>query len=334
MVPVPGQLGEEIRTSVPEVDKVIRYAPFRGDFKVGNELFRAFVGAVDPEFFEVFTFSMQEGSSLSIQDMRSIFINEELKEKYFPGQADVIGESLTFIYGERRIDFRIGGVFAKPPQNTSFSQQAYVHYDNVTDLEGIKPDNWAAFNSTFVTIDDPSNLAAVERQLQNYVEIQNRAKEDYKVDHFYLDPFVGMAVRSEKEDIWNHWFDSSLPTAAAVAPAIMAFLILLIACFNFTNTSIAIANRRIKEIGIRKVLGSNKKQLIAQFLGENVLLSILALFAGILIAAFLVPAYSAMWPFLDIKLDLLSNVDLLVFLSSIVALYGPAGRKLSRPLCE
>jgi ABC-type antimicrobial peptide transport system permease subunit len=148
------------------------------------------------------------------------------------------------------------------------------------------------------------------------------AKQDYKVAEYYLDPFAGMAVRSEREDLWNHWFNQSLPVSAAVAPGIMGILILLIACFNFTNTSIAIANRRIKEIGIRKVMGSSRKQLIAQFLGENILLTFFALIVGLLISVILVPAYSEMWPFLDIKLDLIENVELFGFLVFLLLVTG------------
>ena len=62
----------------------------------------------------------------------------------------------------------------------------------------------------------------VEKQLQQFVEIQNRAKEDYKVSEYYLDPFVGMAVRAQRERIWNHWFRYSLPTSAAIGPGVMA----------------------------------------------------------------------------------------------------------------
>jgi ABC-type antimicrobial peptide transport system permease subunit len=144
--------------------------------------------------------------------------------------------------------------------------------------------------------------------------VQNEAKKDYKVDHFYLDHFMGMAVRAEREDIWNHWLNQSLPVAAATAPGIMAFLLLLLACFNFTNTSIAIANRRLREIGIRKVMGSDRRQIVWQFLGENAVLAFFALVAGILFGMILVPAYSAMWVFLEIEFNLLGNYNLLVFL--------------------
>lgn len=318
----PLPLGHTIRESISQIDKVIRYYPIEGDFKVGDDLFYTWVAGVDPIFFETFTVDLLSGDKSLIKDKRTIFISTEIREKHFPDNEHPIGEIITYINGDKRIEFKVGGIFKKPPLNTSFFSEAYVHYDNVIDIEGWDENNWAIFNTTFVTVNKPEDLPKIEEQLQSYVEIQNRAKEDYKVNHYYLDPFEGMAVRAEKEDIWYHWFNQSLPIAAAIAPGIMAILILLIACFNFTNTSIAIANRRIKEIGIRKVMGSSKKQLVAQFLGENILLTFFGLLVGLLIAVFLVPAYSAMWPFLDIRLSLTENIEFLGFLVALLFVTG------------
>lgn len=314
----PLPLGDQIQTSVAQVDQVIRYYPIGGNFRVGNEVFRTSLSAVDPGFFELFTFPMEVGSAEGLQDKQSIVISTDLRLKYFPDQQDPVGEILTYINGDERLDFKVAGVFRKPPDNNSFYEEAYIRYDQAMDILGIREDDWSQFNLTFVTLNDPGDVPEVERQLQAYVDIQNKAKEDYKVAEYFLNPFFGSAVRAEQEGFWNHWLNNSLPIAAAVAPGIMALLILLIACFNFTNTSIAISNRRIKEIGLRKVLGSNRKQLIAQFLGENILLVFLALLAGVAMAAFLVPAYSAMWPFLEIRLDLLENLDLLGFLALLL----------------
>lgn len=318
--PIP--IGHTIRESISQIDKVIRYYPLEGDFKVGDDLFNTWVAGVDPEFFETFTIDLISGDKSLIGDKRTIFISNEIREKHFPDNENPLGEIITYINGDERIEYQVGGIFKKPPLNTSFFSEAFVHYDNVFDIYDWDENNWALFNNTFVTVNNPDDILEIEKQLQSYLEIQNRAKEDYKVDHYYLDPFEGMAVRAESEDVWNHWFNNSLPTAAAIAPGIMAILILLIACFNFTNTSIAIANRRIKEIGIRKVMGSNKKQLVAQFLGENILLTFFSLLVGLLIAAFLVPAYSAMWPFLDMSLSLTENIDFLGFLVALLFFAG------------
>jgi len=319
----PMPLGEIIRQNFSQVEEVIRVFPTGGNFKVGDELFRASVTCVDPGFFKVFTFDMIRGNGDNLQDKSRIFISDELAKKYFPDIDDPVGQIITYINGDERIEYMVGGVFKKPPQNSSFEFiEAYVHFDNVFDVEGWDKQDWSLFNTTFLYIPNARDIPNIEKQLQDYVEIQNRAKEDYKVAEYYLDPFKGMAVRAERDDIWNHWFNSSLPIAAATAPGIMAILILLLACFNFTNTSIAIANKRIKEIGIRKVLGSGRTQLVAQFLGENIMLALFALIGGILIASFLVPLYSSMWTFLDIRLNLLDSWEMIVFLFLLLLVTG------------
>ncbi|MDX1408223.1 MAG: ABC transporter permease, partial [Saprospiraceae bacterium] len=314
----PMPLGDAVRGALPQVEQVIRYFPDGGNFKVGNEVFATSVAGVDPEFFDAFTFEMVVGDASAISDKSRILISSELQQRHFPGNTNPVGEVLTYVSGEERQEFVVAGVFAKPPQNSSFGDQAFVRYDNLMDMNGWQGNEWQLFNTTFLRIPDPAAVPAVESALAGYVDIQNTNKPDYKVDRFYLDPFKGMAVRAEKSDTWNHWTRDSLPLAAASAPGIMALLILLIACFNFTNTSIAIANRRIREIGVRKVLGSSKRQLVTQFLGENLLLTFLALLAGLGIAAILVPAYSRMWAFLDIQLDLFSNPQLLMFLAGLL----------------
>ncbi len=319
----PMPLGDIVRDNFSQVGKAVRYYPGGGNFKIGDELFRTSVSTVDPEFFEMFTFEMIVGNAETIHDKSRILISDDLAVKHFPGTEDPTGSIITYISGEERKEYIVGGVFRKPPQNSSFyHMEAYVHFDNLFDVRNWDETDWSQFNTTFIWVDNRKDIPAIEKQLQEYVEIQNRAKEDYKVSEYYLDPFEGMAVRAEREDLWNHWFNSSLPAAAVVAPGIMAILLLLLACFNFTNTSIAIANRRLKEIGLRKVLGSLRSQLIFQFLSENILLAFFGLIVGLLIAHFLVPAYSQMWPFLDIDMNYQQNAGFFGFLILLLILTG------------
>jgi len=317
----PMPLARSIKGSISQVSNITRVYPTRGNFKVGDVLFRSGVTGVDPEFFDMFSFNFIAGSQAEINDKSKILISTELVERHFP-DVDPIGKILTYVDGDEKLDIIVGGVFEKQPFNSSFSSNAYVHFESILDINDWDENDWSLFNTSFVHVNNPEDIAEIESQLQQYVEIQNNAKEDYKVDSYYLDPFAGMAVRDEKEGVWNSWFQDSLPVAAAIAPGIMAILILLIACFNFTNTSIAIANRRIKEIGIRKVMGSRRNQLIAQFLGENLLLTLFALIVGLLIAEILVPAYSQMWPFLEISLNYQENAALIGFLVLLLLFTG------------
>lgn len=317
----PLPMAETLRGSVPAIDMITRVYPTGGDFKIGDELFRAGITGVDPDFFNMFSFEFADGNPAEIEDRSRIFISEQLVENHFPDQ-NPMGKILTYVSGGEKIDFIVAGVFKRQPFNSSFLMDAYVHIETALKLENLDENNWAYFTTTFLTVSNPDDVPEVERQMAEYVEIQNRAKEDYKVHEYYLDPFVGMAVRDEQEGVWNSWFHGSLPVAAAIAPGIMAILILLIACFNFTNTTIAIANRRLKEIGIRKVMGSRRKQLIAQFLGENILLTFFALVVGLLLSEILVPAYSQLWPFLEIELSYTENLGFLAFLVLLLVFTG------------
>jgi len=80
-----------------------------------------------------------------------------------------------------------------------------------------------------------------------------------------------------------------------MAPPVMALFILLIACFNFAHTSIAIFSKRLKEIGLRKTFGGQRMQLVTQFMIETRIICFIAMIVGIVIAEFLVPAYSSLW---------------------------------------
>lgn len=94
----------------------------------------------------------------------------------------------------------------------------------------------------------------------------------------------------------------------------MALLILLIACFNFTNTSIVFSSKWLKEIGVRKVAGGTRQQIIAQFMGENFLLTLLGLMLALFLARFLTSTYSAMWEYMDMEFSLSKNPALVLFL--------------------
>jgi ABC-type antimicrobial peptide transport system permease subunit len=102
----------------------------------------------------------------------------------------------------------------------------------------------------------------------------------------------------------------------------MAIFILLIACFNFANTSIAAFSKRLKEIGLRKTFGGQRSQLVTQFLFETLIICLLALFVGILIAEFLVPAYSSLWAYMTIELTLTEYPFFWIFLLLLLFLTG------------
>ena len=315
VTPIP--LADHIRQNMNEVKKVVRYIPIESNFRIGDELFQTSVGYADSLFFEMFHFDMLHGNASDFKDKKTIYISDELARIYFD-RADVVGEQITQINHGYLREFVIGGVFKRPPLNSSFYVSSFTNWENVVD-QGVITTNWKEWATTFLQIDDPSDVSLVTRQLKNYIEPQHRAREDFKVREYYLENFKGISKRNRDEPVLRrNYMRSAMPKAVVDIPSLMAVLLLLLACFNFTNTSIALSGQRLKEIGIRKVIGGVRKQLITQFLGESFLLCFLGLVTGLLIAEYLVPAYDNLWTWLELNLNYSDHPAFFFFLGVLL----------------
>lgn len=313
--PVP--LGNVIRHNIPDVEKTVRMSWSFSNFKVEDNLFPSELAYADPDFFQVFTFEMVAGDPGQLNDKSRIFLREDMALKLF-ATTDVVGKSLTQVIGSVVKEYVVGGVFKKQPNNSSFRELAYTHYDNYFDeAKEVNENDWKHRNTLFVLVDDPTRLDAISKQLQPYKENNNKVREDFIIREFKLDPFVGMGRRDSANDTWTQTRESS-PTAAVISPMIMAILVLLIACFNMTNTSIAISSRRLKEIGIRKVMGSMRSQLIVQFLGETTFVCAIALVLGLALGELLLSGWNALWEHMNLTSHYLDNPRFLLFVIVIL----------------
>jgi len=317
----PLPLGPAIKQNIPDVNGMARMAWSFSDFKIEDNVLRADLVYVDPDFFTMFTFDFIHGSPTVASDKSKVLLSDEMAIKLF-GTTDVVGRQLTQVLGADTKEVTVGAVFRKPAMNNSFDRSAYMHFDNVYDDDkGIAETDWKARVSLFVEIDDPSRLESVSKQLQQYRENNNKVREDFIIKEFLLDPLVGMARRDSAAENWS-MTRSSPATAAVVSPVIMAVLVLLISCFNMTNTSIAISARRLKEIGIRKVMGSMRLQLIVQFIGETLFMCFLALVLGLFIGEVLIASWNALWPEIKISSHYTDAPKVLTFLIVILLATG------------
>jgi putative ABC transport system permease protein len=317
----PMPLGEQIKITEPGTVSVVRYLPSTSNIKIGSEIFSTDVAYADSAFFDLFSFKLLAGSFSNFQEKNKIFISADLAQKYF-NTTNVIGREITQINNNQTKIFTIGGVFEEQPLNSSFSFSAITLFSNLSDLSNgsnLVTTDWAAWNTTFLKITDSKQVSAMQRQLRHYVQPQNWSGNSIKVKDYYLQNFKGMAQRGMEEPVvkWQQ-LRYGIPQQAIIVPNVTAFLLLLLACFNFTNTSIAISSKRFKEIGVRKVMGANKSQLILQFMGENLLVCFFALIAGLVFAEFLIPAYNRLWPFLKLSLKYIGNLEFMFFLTGLL----------------
>ena len=326
--PIP--IGNAIKENIGDVDEVLRYVPSGSNFRLGTDLFNENITYVDPNFFEFFNFEIISGNPDILKDKSSVIISSEVADKYFPN-GDALGNTIIQITDGAGVrEYAIAGIFKKQPMNSSFQGvdmltniNNYIEIVNIEEKETDMQHDWKYWSTTFVKVSDKSRISAIEERLNsNYIEVQNNARLDYKIENYALEPFVGMGQRAADDVIRGHWLHEALPPPAVYVPVIMGVLILLIACFNFTNTSMAIASRRLKEIGLRKVMGGLRQQLIIQFMLENLVLCFMALLAGLVFAAFLVPTYSNMWAFLDISLNFTENAGFYGFLVLVLLFTG------------
>lgn len=331
----PIALGNAVRNNISDVDKVVRYSPNGGNFRVGDDLFQTNVTNVDPEFFQLFTFDFLEGDG-ALKDKSQIVINEEMAKKYF-GNESALGKMMVQVLDSGKTkEFFVSGVFREQPSNSSFGDPAFTRYEHQFSGASNGPNkydenSWYYRATLFVQVNDPSRIASIETQLLPYTENNNKIREDFIMKGFRLHSFVGMAVDDEYSERPGTWTNGGSPIAAVIGVGAMGIFVLLIAIFNMTNTSVAISSRRLKEIGIRKVMGSTRKHLIVQFIGETTITCFLALLLGIAIGELLlIPAFNDLWPELKLNPDYFGRPDFLIFMvgtllaTSLLAGFYPA----------
>ncbi len=303
---------EEI-TRVHRSDLTIRY---------GEKIFEKTIGFADENVFSIFDYPITRGDVNSIRDLRSALITEKFAKICF-GDADPMGEMIKiFLDDGKEKSFVVTAILKDIPENSTFQFSVLTHIDNFIDMFQLNENDWRAWVAgTFLLIPDAGSVKSIEDQLEKYVPLQNEAKEDFKIDRFFLEPLAD--VPNTARDTWNYWLGYGLHPAALLSPTIMAILILLLACLNFTNTALAISSRRLKEIGLRKVMGGQRSQIIIQFLGENIVLCFVALLVSLLISGYLMDEWNIMWEY-TIRLNFADGGKLWLFLFVLLIVTGLA----------
>lgn len=250
----------------------------------------------DPNFFDLFSLKLKSGQKDVFKDKSKAIISERIARKYF-GDENPVGKQLTIRNHDEIVkQFLIGAVAEKIPVNSSFQFDIITQYENLLDCYAQKEFDWSSDIRPVLYFKLNKGTASneVEELLQQYATIHNEVKESWKIKNFYLTPF-----KEQKDEArFMHSFTtrSGLPITALYGSLIMNALILLIACFNFANTSLAYANNRLKEIGIRRTFGGVRWQVIKQFFAENFVLCLIALILSIEIANTWVGWMNKQWP--------------------------------------
>lgn len=314
-LPLPGVVKENIK----DVEKLTRYHFSWSNLKREDDLFSSRLAYVDPAFFEMFSFHFIEGDVKDINDKSSILISEKLATTLFGSPSSALGKSITQVYGTELKELRVAAVYKNAPMNSSwYNREAFLNFENMKEeFKDKSDDDWRKEVTLFLQISDSSRIAQIEKQLQPFIEFNNKVRPDFVLSKFFLDPLVGMGHADRQAEV-RTWTWSAPPQSAIIGSAVMGVLILLIACFNLTNTSMAISSRRLKEIGIRKVMGSMRNQLVVQFLSETLFIVFVALLLGVVIGEYLVGGWNLLWEFMRLETHYLDHPRFVFFLVFIL----------------
>ena len=292
---VPLPLGNITDKTISDVELSSRYNQSQSNFKRDADLFSSNLSYVDPDFFQMFTFEFIEGDPESIKDNTSVAISESMAIRLFGTANEAFEKNITQVYGNELKELKITGVFRDQPRNSSFfhpNGSAFMNFDNYKDeFAEVREDDWTAESTLFVTINNGTRITSVHKQLQSYLDANNKARPDFQIKEFTVNQFASMAKEDRATDARVRT-NPAPPKSAILGAITVGVPILLIACFNLTNTAIAVSSRRLKEIGIRKVMGSKRKQLILQFIGETTFICLLGLVVALLLTRPLVAGWN------------------------------------------
>lgn len=289
--------GPAFKAQLPEIENYVRLQGESYNIKKGNDILVQDALKVDSSFFSIFTFDFIEGSpKTALKDPQSVVISEEVAEKYF-GKESALGKTLSINYEDKFQPFTVAGVTKKSPQNSSIKIDLLIPFHR----EKSHDDQWINFYlNTFVTLKPLANPKALEAKFANIYAREAKgqlieAKEKWNFQNtiqYGLQPFLEVHLSTDFRAA-NGLKDESNPMYSYVLIGLAVFL-LLIACINFVNLTVARSVKRSKEIGIRKVVGGDRKQLIFQFMGESFVLSLIAFLLAIVLVELTLPIFNTL----------------------------------------
>ncbi len=297
----PLSLAEPLKEKYPFIEQVTRVFRQSADFKINGKTFGAEGGgyAVDPEFLEIFTFGWQAGDkSTALANPRSIVLTEPTAKMFFP-EAEALGATVQMgDFG----DFTVTGIIPEPPHRSHIRFDYLFSYSTISEAFTKEQQGQAGIydfddiwqGHTYLLLDKKANQATLDQALAEQALAYSQKD---KQEHYLFEP-QPLADVMPSRDLANE-IGVGTPTIVIYFLMALGLIIILSACFNYMNLSVARSIKRAREIGVRKVIGARKKDIVLQFLGEAMLISVFAFGVAVCLLEFLIPAFFNLDPFVS-----------------------------------
>ena len=289
--------GPSFASRVPGIEAFVRVGSGSADIRTADGVVTQSYLYADPDFFSVFSFPFKSGNAATaLSGPNLAVISEDLAKRQF-GTLDAVGKLLYMKTGDKFEPYQVTGVAKRCPQNSSIQFDMVLRLNEPADMKK-QPYVWQSFFlTTYVLLAPHADKRTVEKGMTaayhiDAADVIQQMEKQFKMKDptFYaLQPFMAMHLATDvrQEDTSN----VSKPLYAYILSGI-AFFILLIACINFVNLSVARSLKRAREIGVRKVLGGERRQLMLQFMGEAMLLCLAAFGAALLLVPVVLPLFN------------------------------------------
>ena len=302
----PLALAAVFKEQYPEVRQITRFCDRYWLMKYGDKIYNESGGLVDDDFLKMFTFPLIQGTPETVFASReSIVLTERAAAKYF-GSQDPIGKSLLI---NNDIKLTVTGVLKDVPQNS------HLQFDFLASMRlmGERGDtSWSYEAGTYALLEKNVFLPDFAGKISGFVMEHDKRTNQKVVLH--IQPL---------SQVHLYALNGADPIIYVYIFLTIAIAILIIACINFINLSTARSNTRAKEIGLRKVVGAEKADIIKQFIGESMILSAIALLVAIGVVYLFLPAFNNLAQ-KQLTLNIAGDVSTLILLIGIILFTGLA----------
>jgi putative ABC transport system permease protein len=300
-------MGPLLKKDYPEIQDYTRIYHHSGDTKLirkGNEFITETRAAyVDSTFFNVFAFPAIEGNTkIALNDNHTVVITRSAAERYFGSANNAVGKMLTVQEHGQEVPYKVNAVIEDIRDNTHF------HFDLLFTMKSLDY-KWGQIGNinfhTYLSLKPGTKATTFSNKFQEFIKnYELPALKDFQIYsmadlersgnriNFSLIPVTKIHLYSDRQG--GEEFEPSGNIQYVIIFSAVALFILLIACVNFINLTTARSAGRAREVGIRKVLGTERKKLIVQFLTESTLMVVISLLIGIAIAALALPVFNSL----------------------------------------
>ncbi len=300
---MPTPMAAALKAEYPAVKYITRSGNTGGVVTYGNQKINEDIHFVDPDFLKMFTFPLVQGSSnAALSQLNSAVITEEAAKKIF-GNKSALNQTLLINIENREQPFLVTGVVKQYPANSSITFDVLLRFEHFPQYNADK-DSWGnRTHMVFAEFNEGYDPAIFTQQIKPFVnkyyaeDLKNLKRDGAKPDangnifSLALAPFADNHFNNDIGIVEGNGISKTYPISLVV----IGCFILLIACINFINLSVARGFTRAREVGVRKTLGAGKWQLLAQFWVETILVCLASTIIGLLLCTLLIKQFKAIF---------------------------------------